>query len=179
MKLLSSPCAGVRMPSRRANVTSEKLFLNLRNHQMQNNSLEFTDPINSQVTELIQSYHNEIQAIYLFGSAINYQLQPNSDIDIALLLPHQVAKKLNNLSMSPLHLELTHYFQRDVDLINLREVTTVFQYLIVNRGKIIYYRDKTTYRTFEMLTWSFYQKLNEERAEILEAFFKTGQAYAV
>jgi hypothetical protein len=30
-----------------------------------------------------------------------------------------------------------------------------------------------------MLTWSFYQKLNEERAAILETFFKTGKAYAV
>jgi len=146
---------------------------------MQNNSLEFTDPINSQVTELIRAYYPDIQAIYLFGSAVNYQLQSDSDIDIALLLPHQVAKKLGNLSMSPLHLELTHYFQRNVDLINLREVTTVFQYIIINTGKIIYYRDKITYRTFEILTWSFYQKLNEERAAILEAFFKTGQAYAV
>jgi len=146
---------------------------------MQNNALELTDLIHSPVTELIQSHHPDIQAIYFFGSAVNYQLQPDSDIDIALLLPHQIAKKLANLAMTPLHLELTHYFQRDVDLINLREVNTVFQYLIVNRGKIIYYRDKTTYRTFEMLTWSFYQKLNEERAEILEAFFKTGQAYAV
>jgi len=135
--------------------------------------------MNAQAIELIQLHYPDIQAIYLFGSAINYQLQPNSDIDIALLLPHQIAKKLANLTMTPLHLELTHYFQRDVDLINLREVNTVFQYIIVNTGKIIYYRDKTTYRTFEMLTWSFYQKLNEERAEILEAFFKTGQAYAV
>ncbi len=30
-----------------------------------------------------------------------------------------------------------------------------------------------------MLVWSFYQKLNEERAEILEEFFKTGKAYAI
>jgi len=146
---------------------------------MQKKPLEFADLMNAQAIELIQLHYPDIQAIYLFGSAINYQLQPNSDIDIALLLPHQIAKKLANLTMTPLHLELTHYFQRDVDLINLREVNTVFQYIIVNTGKIIYYRDKTTYRTFEMLTWSFYQKLNEERAEILEAFFKTGQAYAV
>ena len=53
---------------------------------MQNNSLEFTDPINSQVTELIQSHYPDIQAIYFFGSAVNYQLQPDSDIDIALLM---------------------------------------------------------------------------------------------
>jgi len=74
------------MLSRRASVMSEKLFLNLRNHLMQNNSLEFTDPINSQVTELIQSHYPDIQAIYFFGSAVNYQLQPDSDIDIALLM---------------------------------------------------------------------------------------------
>jgi predicted nucleotidyltransferase len=44
------------------------------------------------VTELIRAYYPDIQAIYLFGSAVNYQLQSDSDIDIALLLPHQVAK---------------------------------------------------------------------------------------
>jgi len=32
---------------------------------------------------------------------------------------------------------------------------------------------------FEMLTLSFYQKLNEERRDILEQFYQTGRAYDV
>lgn len=144
------------------------------------NNLEFADALlNAEIIALIQSYHNDIQAIYLFGSAIEGQLRTDSDVDIALLLPPLTAKKLNNLSMSPLHLELTNYFQREVDLINLRQVATVFQYVIINTGKIYYCNDVATCGTFEMLVWSFYQKLNEERAEILDAFFKTGKAYAV
>jgi hypothetical protein len=32
---------------------------------------------------------------------------------------------------------------------------------------------------FEMLTLSYYQKLNEERKEILQSFFQTKRAYNV
>lgn len=131
------------------------------------------------IIQKIQSYYPEIQAIYLFGSANTAQLRPDSDIDLALLLPVPLAKKCAHLNFSPLHLDLARYLQRDVDLINLRFVSTVLQYQIVNTGKILYCGDKTAYHTFEMLTWSFYQKLNEERSAILQEFLQTGRAYNI
>ena len=39
--------------------------------------------------------------------------------------------------------------------------------------------DNDAVAEFEMLTLSYYQKLNEERQAILEAFHETGRAYAV
>lgn len=129
--------------------------------------------------EVIIKHYPEVQTIYLFGSAAEGNLQQHSDIDLALLLPHDLAKKQANLAMSLAHLELENYLKRDVDLVNLRQVSTVFQYVIINKGKIIYCIDEYIRKNFEMLIWSFYQKLNEERAEILDEFFRTGKAYAV
>ena len=131
------------------------------------------------IIEIILKYYPETQVVYLFGSAAEGNLQQHSDIDLALLLPHDLAKKQASLAMSLAHLELENHLKRDVDLVNLRQVSTVFQYVIINKGKVIYCVDEYSRKTFEMLTWSFYQKLNEERAEILDEFFRTGKAYAV
>ncbi|MEY3220947.1 MAG: hypothetical protein RIT27_2304 [Pseudomonadota bacterium] len=125
---------------------------------------------------LIKYHYPEVQAIYLFGSYINGGFSSDSDVDIALLLPFE---KKEQLLMSPLHFVLENYFNRDVDLVNLRAVSTVFQNIIINTGMVVYCADEYSKGIFEMLVWSFYQKLNEERAEILNEFFKTGKAYAI
>jgi len=52
-------------------------------------------------------------------------------------------------------------------------VNTVFQHEIIHHGRIIYNADEYATAEFEMLTMSFYQKLNEERKEILEEVMKT------
>ncbi len=64
-----------------------------------------------------------------------------------------------------------------VDLINLREVSTVFQNEIITADRRIYTGDAYGADEFEMLALSFYQKLGEERREILEEFWRTGRAY--
>jgi|WetSurMetagenome_2_1015567.scaffolds.fasta_scaffold19476_6 uncharacterized protein len=130
----------------------------------------------SLLIQIIQKHYPETQAIYLFGSFVNGEISSQSDVDIALLLPFEFKEEL---MMTNLHFELEQYFKRDVDLINLRTVSTVFQNIIINTGKVIFCADEYSKGTFEMLVWSFYQKLNEERAEILEALFKTGKAYAI
>ena len=75
--------------------------------------------------------------------------------------------------LTDLYFELGVFLKKDVDLINLRMVSTVFQNIIINTGKVIFCADEYLKGMFEMLVWSFYQKLNEERAEILEDFFNT------
>ena len=60
-----------------------------------------------------------------------------------------------------------------------RRVSTVFQKEIVATGRLLFCADENAVAEFEMLTLSFYQKLNEERKEILEEFERTGKAYDV
>ncbi|RKZ44973.1 MAG: nucleotidyltransferase domain-containing protein [Gammaproteobacteria bacterium] len=116
----------------------------------------------------------ELQAIYLFGSYDTENEWTNSDVDIALLLPYQLT---NNLYLTKLHQQLEQLYQKPVDLINLRQVTTVFKKEIIMAERRVYCADQYKTDEFEMLTLSFYQKLNEERQEILQEFFLTKIAY--
>jgi uncharacterized protein len=111
------------------------------------------------------------QAIYIFGSFADSTINQDSDVDIAVLLPHENAKKVGSLTLSDLHHKLSDEIGRDVDLINLRLTTTVLQKEIIFNGRCIFCTDNYAKEKFEMLTISFYQKLNEERKEILEEFY--------
>jgi predicted nucleotidyltransferase len=121
----------------------------------------------------------ETQAIYLFGSYGTDQHTDASDMDVALLLPADKAKHVGHLGMSELRVDLERRLGADVDLVNLRQVSTVFQKEIVYAHRRIYCGNQSAADEFEMLVLSLYQKLNEERKEILEEFYKTGRAYAI
>ena len=79
--------------------------------------------------------------------------------------------------MGKLHLALESILKMDVDIINLRNVSTVFQKEIVTADRRIYTGDSYAAEEFEMLTMSYYQKLNEERAEIIESVVAEGRFY--
>jgi predicted nucleotidyltransferase len=119
-----------------------------------------------------------VQGIYLFGSYGTADEWPDSDVDMALLLPPEEADRAGNLAFSDLHARLSILLKRDADLLNARLVSTVFQKAIIF-GELIYCADQYAVDEFEMLTLSYFQKLNEERAEILAEFRRTGRAYAV
>jgi uncharacterized protein len=92
-----------------------------------------------------------------------------------LLLPPRQAKEAGSLVMSGLWSELMDLFHKDVDLINLRLVPTVLQKEVVVADRRIYYADEYAADEFEMLTLSYYQKLNEERRAIIEDALATGR----
>lgn len=130
------------------------------------------------IIQIILAHYSSVQAIYLFGSYAARQEWPNSDIDIALLLPPDQARQEKNLLLSRCRFDLQDALSRDIDLLNARLVSTVFQKEIIG-GIRIYCADLYAADEFEMLVISYYQKLNEERREILDAFYRTGRAYAV
>lgn len=130
------------------------------------------------IDEVLKKYI-DVQAIYLFGSVANDAGWPSSDVDIALLLPDKTAEKTGSLIMSSLRFKLESLLKWEVDLVNLRIVSTVFQKEIIAADKRIFCADQYAADEFEMLTLSYYQKLNEERKEILEEFYKTKRAYNV
>lgn len=132
-----------------------------------------------QIVETVLSHYLQTQAIYLFGSYAAGQERADSDVDIALLLPPEMAKRAGNLALSQLHLSLSEQLGKEVDLINLRQVSSVFQKEIIMAEQKIFCADTAAADEFEMLTLSFYQKLNEERREILAEFACTGRAYQV
>jgi len=132
----------------------------------------------SSVIEIVSVMYPDVQAIYFFGSHGTIDEIPGSDIDIAILLPHETAKASGNISMSRCRFALEEAVGGTVDLVNLRLVPTVFQHEIVNSGRIIHMVDAYAVAEFEMLTLSMYQKLNEERRHILEDIRKSGRVLA-
>lgn len=130
------------------------------------------------IIQIILAHYPAAQGIYLFGSYDAHKELPDSDIDIALLLPPEQARQEKNLLLSRCRFDLQDALSRDVDLLNARQVSTVFQKEIIG-GVRLYCADLYAADEFEMLVISYYQKLNEERREILDAFYRTGRAYAV
>ncbi|MEZ4526295.1 MAG: nucleotidyltransferase domain-containing protein [Desulfobacterales bacterium] len=121
----------------------------------------------------------DVQAIYLFGTYGTGDQWPDSDADVALLLDVQAAKQADFFLFSDLHSDLEELLEGKTDILNLRKISTVFQKEVIMANRRIYCADLYAAEEFEMLTLSFYQKLNEERKAILESFEETGKAYAV
>ena len=127
------------------------------------------------ITKTILEHHPDTQAIYIYGTYGTVDEWPDSDIDIAVLLPPKQAKEAQYLPVGDLRFELEAALDRKVDLVNLRRVPTVLQKEVIAADRRIYCSDDYAADEFEMLTLSYYQKLNQERAEIIEDAVKTGR----
>ncbi|MBZ0155434.1 MAG: nucleotidyltransferase domain-containing protein [Alphaproteobacteria bacterium] len=127
------------------------------------------------IVKTILSFYPDVEAIYLFGTYLTPDEHKESDVDIAVLFSPGKARTVKNLAMSECRFALEDALKRAVDLINLRMVNTVFQNEIIQEGRIIYRQNDYAVDTFEMLVLSSYQKLNEERAAILEDILETGR----
>jgi len=132
-----------------------------------------------EIIQTVLKHHPYTQAIYLFGSYGTGDEWTDSDMDIALLLECKMAKKTGSLLMSDLRFELEALLEKEVDLINLRQVPTVLQKEVIAADRRIYQADEYAADEFDMLTISYYQKLNEERAEILEEILESGRIYNI
>jgi uncharacterized protein len=126
--------------------------------------------------DVILEHYPFAQAVYLFGSHLTPNQTPNSDVDIAVLLDHT---ETSSLALSDCKFALEKLLKKNVDLVNLRKASTVFKNEVIHNGRLIFVSSQSVVDEFEMLTMSFYQKLNEERSEILAEFEKTGRAYNV
>jgi len=129
------------------------------------------------IAKTVPAHYPEVQGIYLFGSHGTENEWQQSDVDIALLLPPDQAKREKNLALSPCRVDLEKALHKAVDLLNLRRVSTVMQKEIIGGGTLIYCGDRYAVEEFEMLVLSFYQKLNQERAEVLAEGLRTGRFY--
>lgn len=131
------------------------------------------------IASIVVEHYPLAQAIYLFGSYGTAGEWPESDVDIAVLLPPGESRRAVSMAVGKEHGAIERVLGRDVDLINLRRVSTVLQKEIVMGGRRIYCADLYAAEEFEMHTLSLYQKLSEERAEILAEGLRSGRFYNV
>ena len=75
--------------------------------------------------------------------------------------------------------ELAMLLKRDVEIVDLRDVSTVFGAQIVSTGKVLYCLDEMFRANYEIRVFKDYAKLNEERSVILKAIREDGSIYGI
>lgn len=129
--------------------------------------------IEHSILSCCKRYIEGIEAVYLFGSQITDFFRNESDIDIAVLCLKPISAELRwELSQN-----LAILLNRDVDLIDLHQASTVMQWQIINTGKQIFCADIKKNAFFETYVLCDYIRLNEQRNLILEDIKKRGSIY--
>jgi len=131
------------------------------------------EAIPTAVLDRIREAFPEAQAVWVFGSFATEDAGPGSDLDLAILLPPGFHADVNVLYQ--LRNTLVATAGREVDLISLREAPSVFANEIVSTGVLLWQSRTRPVEEFEMHVLSLWQKLNEERAGILEDILATGR----
>lgn len=109
-------------------------------------------------------------ALYRFGSQAKGTARRESDVDLAVLARNPIP----NLRRFEMAQELAVQLHRDVDLVDLRNASTVMRMQVLSRGTCLDTQDESARREFEMYAYSDYARLNEERHEILKRISASG-----
>lgn len=130
------------------------------------------DSLLNQAVELLIEKINPV-VIYLFGSAVRDELREDSDIDIAYISDIHLTPYENFMIAQ----EIADIFKKNVDLVNLKEASTVFKAQVVGNGKKIYCSNENDRMYFEMRAFKEYALLNEERDMIMRGIKERGNVY--
>ena len=135
--------------------------------------------LDDRINRPILEGHPATLAIYRFGTWGTAAQRPDSDVDLAVLLPHVDALEVDRWQWHLLAVRLAGAVGAEhADLINLRRAHTTLQAEILRTGRLTYCRDDGGRLEFETLVLSMYQKLNEERAGIRAAIVESARAPA-
>ena len=118
----------------------------------------------------------DLIALYRFGSQTKRSAPPESDVDLAVLVLHPIPA-LRRFELAQELAAQLHRVHRDVDLVDLRNASTVMRMQVISTGECLASRDETARREFEMYTYSDYARLNEERRKILKRVSASGLVY--
>ncbi|MBP6218628.1 MAG: nucleotidyltransferase domain-containing protein [Oligoflexales bacterium] len=118
------------------------------------------------VIEMLQRACPRLISIYAFGSYGTKDQNKESDIDVAFL----THEELSSLERFELQEKIASIYSRDLDLIDIRLVSTVFQFQIISQERRIFCSDEIQACEFEAAVLSDYLRLQEERKDILLDF---------
>lgn len=126
-------------------------------------------------TQLIQLIQSEVNPafIILFGSFAKGTYHEESDIDLAYFSQEQ----LSSYERFILAGELAEIAGREVDLVDLKQIDTVFTMQIFSQGIPIYIQDKNEFTRQKIRAYSMYATLSEQRANIIESIKERGSVF--
>jgi predicted nucleotidyltransferase len=114
----------------------------------------------------------EVQALILFGSRAEGGDRPDSDLDLAVLLPEPA----DVVALWEAGEAIARKLDVDVDLIDLRRASTVLQYQIVTTGRRLLAEGNEA-DIYEMYILSAMTSLNEARAPLLADIVREGRVH--
>ena len=115
----------------------------------------------------------KLSFIYLFGSFAKGEGREDSDIDLAIYPDEDIGP----YDLFIISNKLSSKIKRDVQIINLKNIDTVFAAQIVGNREELYCKDKTLMANYNIKVFKEYAKLNEERQVILDAIERDGRIY--
>ncbi|WIL38664.1 nucleotidyltransferase domain-containing protein [Kurthia sp. YJT4] len=125
--------------------------------------------------QLIKVIQNKINPafIILFGSFAKGTNRIDSDIDLAFFSKEQLSSYERFLLAS----ELAEIAGREVDLVDLKQIDTVFTMQIFSQGIPIYIQDENEFTRQKMRAYSMYATLSEQRAGVIESIKERGSVF--
>ena len=122
--------------------------------------------------QLIDTINKQLNThfIVLFGSFAKGTAREDSDIDLAYFSDQQ----LSSYERFILAGELATVAGHEVDLVDIKEIDTVFTMQIFSEGVPIYMQDENEFIRQKMRAYSMYATLSEQRAGIIEAIKQRG-----
>lgn len=128
--------------------------------------------IQQQLIETIKE-HVQPDFIILFGSFAKGNARDESDIDLAYFSKQQVSSYERFIIAG----ELAELTGREVDLVDIKQIDTVFTMQIFSQGIPIYIDNENEFIRQKMRAYSMYATLNEQRAPIIEAIKERGSIF--
>ncbi len=115
----------------------------------------------------------EPKFIYLFGSFARGEGREDSDIDLAVYTD----KKVSAYDFFMIANKLSFDLKRDVQIVDLKDVKTVFASQIVGNREKLYCEDESLMVNYNIRVFKDYAKLNEERKIVFDAIERDGRIY--
>lgn len=114
----------------------------------------------------------DLQALILFGSRATGTDGPDSDLDLAVLLP----KPADPVCLWEAGETIARQLNVDVDLVDLRTASTVMQCQIITTGRRLF-ADGAEADRYDAYIMSAMTSLNEARAPLLADIVRDGRVY--
>jgi len=124
------------------------------------------------IIELLQQRLPTLQAVYCFGSYATGHAGPQSDLDLAVLMP----KAVDPVQLWALAGDVADLAGVPVDLVDLRPASTVMQFQVITHGQRLWAQGLAA-GLFECLVVSEKWALDAARDGVLSDILKDGRVY--
>lgn len=111
--------------------------------------------------------------IIIFGSFAKGTNRADSDLDLAYF-SHESLTDYERFTLAG---KLAAYIHHEVDLVDMKQIDTVFTMQIFGQGKPIYIQDEGEFYRQRMRAYSMYATLSEQRASLIDAVRERGSIF--